>query len=382
MHAFMGAFELGSRLPPPPGAATTSAGQLRFSLEQMLEVLEAALLQPRHGLASEGQLLRWQLRRMLDFGQPRDAQAAPPLACPPPSPSAPLDEPRVRVVVPFVASERARLTSLLRRWAGSSAPCTLPRRVGAPGVAPGAVDLTFLFADPPGAGQEWLHPPEALVGEAARCFGRVELRHANLSRAAQHYVGGWDNTGPNSLFFGLWNDDAVQSAGHDFLFWMETDVVPVAGRWVERILEEARSPRGFWRKARPAAGAHPLHGARGAWNQATAPRCFRAKRGARPQVSEHHYHMNSVGLYRLGEPCFRALLRRVEREHPRQPHDVSTHIWLHDPRRFHIWQRHAHRFLYTDLVQNSLADWTLEDVRDVSPDTAFVHGKHAPAHVE
>ena len=154
----------------------------------------------------------------------------------------------MRVVVPFVASERARLTSLLRRWAGSSAPCTLPRRVGAPGVAPGAVDLTFLFADPPGAGQEWLHPPEALVGEAARCFGRVELRHANLSRAAQHYVGGWDNTGPNSLFFGLWNDDAVQSAGHDFLFWMETDVVPVAGRWVERILEEARSPRGFWRK--------------------------------------------------------------------------------------------------------------------------------------
>ena len=92
--------------------------------------------------------------------------------------------------------------------------------------------------------------------------------------------------------------------------------------------------------------------------------------------------MNSVGLYRLGEPCFRALLRRVEREHPRQPHDVSTHIWLHAPRRFHIWQRHAHRFLYTDLVQNSLADWTLEDVRDVSPDTAFVHGKHAPAHVE
>ena len=151
-HAFMGAFELGSRLPPPPGAATTSAGQLRFSLEQMLEVLEAALLQPRHGLASEGQLLRWQLRRMLDFGQPRDAQAAPPLACPPPSPSAPLDEPRVRVVVPFVASERARLASLLRRWAGS-APCALPRRVGAPGVAPGAVDLTFLFADPRAQGR-------------------------------------------------------------------------------------------------------------------------------------------------------------------------------------------------------------------------------------
>ena len=110
----MGAFELGSRLPPPPGAATTSAGQLRFSLEQMLEVLEAALLQPRHGLASEGQLLRWQLRRMLDFGQPRDAQAAPPLACPPPSPSAPLDEPRVRVVGSLSAAELRRTHDTLR----------------------------------------------------------------------------------------------------------------------------------------------------------------------------------------------------------------------------------------------------------------------------
>ena len=85
--------------------------------------------------------------------------------------------------------------------------------------------------------------------------------------------------------------------------------------------------------------------------------------------------MNSVGLYRLGEPCFRALLRRVEREHPRQPHDVSTHIWLHDPRRFHIWQRHAHRFLYTDVVQNRLDAWDAEAVRRVSADTVLVHGK-------
>lgn len=49
--------------------------------------------------------------------------------------------------------------------------------------------------------------------------------------------------------------------------------------------------------------------------------------------------MNSVGLYRLGQPCYRELMRRVEAdfEEP-QPHDVSTHLFLHDPRHFHIWQ--------------------------------------------
>ena len=92
-------------------------------------------------------------------------------------------------------------------------------------------------------------------------------------------------------------------------------------------------------------------------------------------ISTHHYHMNSAGLYRLGQPCFLELIRRVKREHPRQPHDVSTHLFLHDPRHFHIWQEHAHRFLYTDLVQNRLDAWSLEDVRRTSPDTVFVHGK-------
>ena len=92
-------------------------------------------------------------------------------------------------------------------------------------------------------------------------------------------------------------------------------------------------------------------------------------------ISTHHYHMNSAGLYRLGQPCFVELYRRVAAEFPRQPHDVSTHLFLHDPRHFHIWQQHAHRFHYTDLVQNRLDEWNLEDIRRMSPDTVFVHGK-------
>ena len=85
--------------------------------------------------------------------------------------------------------------------------------------------------------------------------------------------------------------------------------------------------------------------------------------------------MNSAGLYRLGDECYVDFLRRVRAEHGDAPHDVSSHLLLHDPRTFHLFQAHAHRFLYTDLVQNRLDSWTLSDVREISADTAFVHGK-------
>jgi hypothetical protein len=137
---------------------------------------------------------------------------------------------------------------------------------------------------------------------------------------------------------------------------METDVAPVADAWLERLREETAAPRGFWRKGpvQQPAVSHTM-------------------------VSTHHYHMNTAGLYRLGQPCFRELLRRVAHEYPKQPLDVSTHLFLHEPHRFHIFQRVAHRFLYTDFVQNRLDEWSVPMARAISLDTVFVHGKHRKA---
>ncbi len=376
LHFFFGAFALASRLPPPPlPPAASAAPPSRFTTEQMLEVrvqnqtrslsrtpshtrsltapqvLDAVLAVPIHGLSSEANLLRWHLLRMLDHGHTR--RSASPLACPPPAAhDAPVDA-RILIVVPFVAAERERLTSALRRWApgGGTAPCVAAG--GARGRPP--VDLAFYLSDAAGGPADaWardLPRADGLLGGAVRCFGRVELRHANLSAAEQYYIGGWDNTGPNNLFSSVFDDDAVHAA-HDFVFWMEADVVPVVDNWLERLREEAAAPRGFWRKG-------PIQ----------QPRVDHA------MVSTHHYHMNSVGLYRLGQPCFRELMRRVAAEHPRQPHDVSTYLFLHDPSHFHIFQQVAHRFLYTDFVQNRLDEWDMPRVRAISADTAFVHGK-------
>lgn len=68
-------------------------------------------------------------------------------------------------------------------------------------------------------------------------------------------------------------------------------------------------------------------------------------------------------------------MRRVEAKYTRTAHDVATHLFLHDPRHFHIWQLFGHRFMYTDFVQNRLDEWTIDAVHRLSPDTAFVHGK-------
>jgi hypothetical protein len=131
MHAFLAMFEVASRLPPPSSPSSPSLPSsspsppplppLRFSAEHMLEVLETALGVPQHGLASEGNLLRWQLQRALRFGQAQPA-LAPPLACPPTAASAPLERPKIVIVMPFVAAERSRLVSNLGRRVSLIAP--------------------------------------------------------------------------------------------------------------------------------------------------------------------------------------------------------------------------------------------------------------------
>lgn len=358
LHAFISAFEVASRLPLPSGVAAAGEEEggppLRFTQAQMLEILDAALAQPQHALASEGNLLRWHLERSLRWGVMNPP--SPPLACPPPQPAPLLTSPRVLVVVPFVASEAERLQQSLRRWArgGKYSPCASRGGRAADGNDRfgGAVDLMLYAADPLGGSVDaWLHPTDRLLHGAADCFRSVYVRHANLTEDEQFYVGGWQNTGPNNLFYRLMFDESVHSS-YDALFWMEADVYPISANWLQRLREEAALPRGYWRKG-----------------PAQQPKLSHA------MVSTHHYHMNSAGFYRLNQPCFVELLRRVRQESPVGPHDVSTHLFLHDPAHFHIWQQHAHRFLYTDLVQNRLDHWTLDDVHRVSPDTVFVHGK-------
>ena len=199
----------------------------RYSAEHMLEVLENILRLPHHGLASEGNLLRWQLRTNLQFGHALPSPS-PPLACTAPTKQELLVQPRIVVVMPFVAAERERLSKNLRGWrvGGNAVPCATPgitQMNSNAGKAPEAhlVDLMLYSADRAGSEESaWLNSPKALLHGSDHCFRNVLVRFANLSSDEQYYIGGWDNTGPNNLFYSLFFDKQLH-AKYDAMFWME-----------------------------------------------------------------------------------------------------------------------------------------------------------------
>jgi hypothetical protein len=164
----------------------------------------------------------------------------------------------------------------------------------------------------------------------------------------------WVATGPNNLFYPLLDDESLHRS-HDFIFWLESDAFPVQKHWLDRLVWECDAPLGFWRKGPT---QQPLQNTE-----------------LLGMVGIHHYHMNAVGLYRLGDPCYREYLRRVRQEYYSEPFDVSQHRFLHDRRHFPIFQKWAHKFLYTDVLQNWIGPWSREQVVASSPNTMIVHGK-------
>ena len=268
---------------------------------------------------------------------------------------------KLLIVVPAVAQEGTRLVENLREWARDRQfPCSGETDVKQ------QTDLMLLFSRTPAETPSWLQsgsnggPDQAfagLVGEAAQtCFGRTTVRFANLTAAQEYYRGAWVATGPNNLFYPLLvEDDEIHDGRYDYIFWMETDAFPVQRGWLDRLREESTSPRGFWRKGptqRPLLPPDMLG-----------------------MVGPHHYHMNAVGWYRVGDPCYREFLRCVRENHREEPFDVSQHRYLHDRASFNIFQEWAHKFVYTDVLQNWIGAWKLGEVLATSPNTVIVHGK-------
>ena len=146
--------------------------------------------------------------------------------------------------MPFVLEEYPRLRSNLGSWrrGGGAEPCDVAATPSAtvqtelnptaasagPGRSAEAIDLLLYAAESPTErGLEWLdQPAELLPDGGSRCFGRVAVRYANLSRAEKYYIGGWVNTGPNNLFYRLFFDRDFHEQ-YDVMLWMEADMVTI-----------------------------------------------------------------------------------------------------------------------------------------------------------
>lgn len=94
-------------------------------------------------------------------------------------------------------------------------------------------------------------------------------------------------------------------------------------------------------------------------------------------IATHHYHMNTAGLYRWGQPCFYEWMRRLQMAMGTdQAFDASSELFLRSKETYHIFQRFGHKFMFSDMLVNLVTQpWKRAEILQNYPNCFFVHGK-------
>eukprot|EP00899_Mesostigma_viride_P002029 jgi/Mesvir1/11827/Mv00179-RA.1 len=361
----------------PPTGWPWGCGRLESQLGFMDEVTKGEL---QH--IAEVHMMRWQLDQMADYGEYSRAADLP---CDPrPAPK----DPRLALVIPFVASETERVLANLKHY-NLYPPCQggvkandAGGKDGQPGGSSRATDqgvsgdwphrhradLVLYFAGdaaslpaPFSKPQEWSRFLEGIPGLA--CFGHVRVLLGNLTAAEQFHPGRGhvENTGQVNLLFRVLGMNGAHGTSYDYVLLMESDVLPIRAGWLGRVYQETLAPAG----------------AGGVWMKGVMQNPPWTKVGA---ISEHHYHMNMNSILRIGDPCFVRLLRRVEAEFPktRWPFDAAVHLFMRARQNYRFMQRFASRFVYGDFLINWLLNDPIpvEQLRRDYPFAVLVHGKN------
>lgn len=172
--------------------------------------------------------------------------------------------------------------------------------------------------------------------------------------------------GPNNQFFLAMR--AARTYGR-YSFLMETDCVPIRRGWLERLTALCRPPAAFWIMGSAYRGIDKLD-----------PRFAR--------------HINGNAVYAAGEPQFQEFItsfweprlrHAVKNEDKRLAYDCILERSFSSPEFWGVWQETAHRFQYTDFIQNLSGARDLEEagptliarVRTNCPDTFVLHNANA-----
>jgi hypothetical protein len=239
------------------------------------------------------------------------------------------------VVVPFIGSQIPLLIESMLRWQRDAVPCRATCR---------PIDLVLLF-------HRQLNATSRTQLQALQlpCFRDVLVLNVNLAPENDTY-----GVGTVSMFYGMFHSRRLAQR-YDAVFLMEPDVVALRPYWLDELQRQA-DRRDFWVRGGLQRAPHFL------------------ERGFGPD-----YSINGNALYRLGSPCFVALLERSRRaQKAGTPFDLALRAMLVDPNRFAEQQRILHRIQYAEFIRN-LGDghtWTeLDDVRRNAPETFLVHTK-------
>jgi hypothetical protein len=294
------------------------------------------------------------------------------------------------IVVPFTFEYAYKVIKGLDRWSRPGDPCAIARSFGREsGVRMGRrsrssssssttttsspVDLLFWFnrdlddaryADDAATVKEVFFKA---LRPSSHCFGRVHFKSARLSEDEDAYP-----MGPSNQWYSLFLGAQHALAGYDYAFWCEHDVVPVQAGWIDALLLEVTFRGDFFVKG-------SIH--RGRKLDTIAP-----YRDDASWVT----HINGNALYRANDPVFNSMISQCEEKNRGSRSFLSSFdaaMWIQHVTSFssnwNKYQSYAHKFQYTDLIQNLNEDvsWP-EGARDLaarSPKTFLVHGTSASA---
>ena len=295
------------------------------------------------------------------------------------------------VVVPFTFKDAEKVVDGLHTWSRPGDPCPavrilsssspkLKKRTESPGQhrstrTSSPVDVLFWFnrdlddalsstGDVAMVKKSFLQALEP----ASHCFGRVEFKSARLTDDDDAYP-----FGPSNQWYDLFLSPERPLAPYDYAFWCEHDVMPVQPGWVDSLLREVTFPsvEFFVRGS--------LHRGRKLDDIVLYP-----------DAASWVKHINGNALYKANDPEFTAMISQTrEANHGSMSFTSSfdTAMWIQHitsyASRWKKYQSYAHKFQYTELIQNLNEDVSWPDgARDLvarSPGTFLVHGSLASA---
>ena len=272
------------------------------------------------------------------------------------------------VAVPFTPGEEAALSENLERW---NEPGLIPRL---PMDSPSTTALVLVLNGSRDAAlEDRVRKVFDALPNVVDSFAALEFQYCELSADDDYYerdyskdVGpGGFKAGPNAQFFRAM--ELLRPYG-GYVFQMETDCYPVRPGWLTALERLVASRDPFW-----------VMGS--------------IYRGVDTIAPGYRDHINGNAIYAVGDPAFHEFLAEVWR--PAMAELVQTTrtlaydcvlplLFSSDEGGWEHQQRTAHRFLYTDFIQNHAGRAELEtgagqDVRQIragSPDTYLVHGRH------
>jgi hypothetical protein len=277
------------------------------------------------------------------------------------------------VAVPMTFGEERSLITSFQRWSRPAAAPRYPTGSGYPvplvAVLNSTRDAEFEDRVTTAFEESGLRP---------HSFSRIEFLYCELTADEDKYQrdyskragAGGHKSGPNAQFF---KSMELLARHGRYVFMMETDCIPVRPDWLSELERVVEGAEPFWILGSLYRGVDDIN-------------------------SKYRVHINGNAVYAVGDPEFQefvagvwkpAVARLVEKIKT-LAYDCALPLHFNEEnlaptgRKWQQYQQLAHRIRYTDFIQNhaSVAElqrgegYELEAIRNASPRTYIVHGRH------